>query len=189
MRRFSRERIAYAIVKRILRWAVNSNIVAHAKRELGPVEGKDGPDLWMHHHMLAMVRLFALEGHSGFSASIARQWLDKLLDFKPLGPLTGEAHEWTSHEVLDGNSRQNKRCGQVFLDEATGMAYDINGFVFREPDGAGFTSRESFRVVRFPYHPERLTVNVPRESTTEERVDAIRAAGVPDSDIWCLVEA
>ena len=77
MKFINRERIAYALVKRILRWGVDSNLVAHAERELGPVKGKDGPDLWMHYHMLAMVRLFCLVrsfGHVGiYCAGMAGQ--------------------------------------------------------------------------------------------------------------------
>ena len=189
MQFINRERIAYALVKRILRWGVDGNLLAHAERELGPVKGKDGPDLWMHYHMLAMVRLFCLEGHSGMSASIARGWLSKLLDFKPLGPLTGDDSEWTKDHVLDADCRQNMRCSQVFLDESTSLAFDVDGFVFQEPDGGRFTSRESSRIARFPYHPKRLVVNVPKDPTIEQRIDAIRSAGVPDSDIWCLAGA
>lgn len=183
-----RQRIAEALVTRILRWgASDSNMVGHAERELGPVGGKDGPDLWMHDHLLAMVRLFSLEGHSGASASIARGMLNQLLDFKPLGPLTGEEHEWLDRLSLSGNDHQNRRCGRVFLNRETGIAHDIDGFVFREPDGCTFTGRESFRAVRFPYHPETTVVDVPKDSSTEQRIGAIRDAGVPDEDIWCLV--
>lgn len=179
-----REQIAYAAVRWLLRWGSRSNLVAHAESELGPVGGKDGPDLWMHHHLLAMVRLFSLEGHSGASASIARGMLDRLLAFEPLGALTGEEGEW-SKDTLDGETYQNRRCSHVFMKGGT--AYDINGFVFREPDGLSFTGRESFRVVLFPYTPTCITVDVPDNSTPQQRLNALRSAGVEDGEIWCAV--
>jgi hypothetical protein len=44
----------------------------------------------MNKHILEMVKLFAEEGHSGFSASYAIRILEKLLRFEPLVALTGE---------------------------------------------------------------------------------------------------
>ena len=43
-----------------------------------------------------MMQEFANEGHSGFSASYAISILTKLMDFKPLSPLTGEDDEWNN---------------------------------------------------------------------------------------------
>jgi hypothetical protein len=71
----------------------------------------DEMNLAMRKHILHMIKEFADEGHSGFSASYAIGILTKLLEFKPLTPLTGEDDEWTN--VSDrgtGNIHyQNKR--------------------------------------------------------------------------------
>lgn len=181
-----RERIALWGVSKLLRWATgDNNLVRHAQRELGPrpIETFDGnPDRWMHDHLILMVRMFCMEGHSGASASIARGMLDRLLAFKPLGPLTGEEEEWSDHASLDGETVQNRRCSHVFRDGD--RAYDIQGFIFREPDGCTFTSYHSRRLVQFPHHPQSLVVDIPEESTDAQRLDAIRAMGVPEEDIW-----
>jgi hypothetical protein len=54
---------------------------------------------------------------------------------------------------------QNNRCCHVFKDNA-GNAYDIDGKIFREPDGACYTSRDSRVPVTFPYTPVREYVDV-----------------------------
>lgn len=99
--------------------------------------------------VLKMIEQFSEEGHSGFSASMAVNLFERLARFEPITPLTGEADEWT--EVSDG-VYQNRRCSHVFREN--GQAYDINGIVFREPDGCCFTSGNSRVPVSFPYTPK-----------------------------------
>ena len=145
-----------------------SNILSHAMKELDLIGmTEDSPDemnRMMRKHILHMMQEFANEGHSGFSASYAISILTKLLDFKPLTPLTGEDEEW--HEVserMGSKCWQNKRASHVFKDE-TG-AYDIDGKVFWEwakshnDDGSlsgeahksYYTCRDSRVPVTFPY--------------------------------------
>ena len=118
----------------------------------------------MRKHILHMMQEFANEGHSGFSASYAIGILTKLLDFKPLSPLTGADDEWS--DVRDYGPTphwQNKRRSSVFKDE-NGECYDIDGIVFWEwarsydddgkPSGISksyYTCRESRVPVTFPY--------------------------------------
>lgn len=135
-----------------------SNLVSFARHELslirsgGPDEMQDAIDA----HVLAMVGMFADEGHSGMSAPYTIGLLMKLLAFEPLTPLTGADDEW--NEVGEGQW-QNRRCSHVFKD-ATGHAYDINGRIFREPSGSCFTSHDSRVTVVFPYTPTREYVDV-----------------------------
>lgn len=105
--------------------------------------------------VMRMVRLFADEGHSGFSAGMAVQIFGRLARYEPLSPLTGSDDEWT--EVGDGIF-QNRRSPRVFK-EASG-AYDMEGRVFREPSGVCFTSRDSRVPVTFPYTPSTEYVDV-----------------------------
>jgi hypothetical protein len=124
---------------------MNTNpLIAHAERELRLL-GED-PD--MATHVLDMVRLFSDARHSGFSAAHAITLLTRLLAFKPLTPLTGQDDEWVM--VAEG-LEQNNRCPRVFRQN--GEAYDIEGFVFRDPDGCCYTNSESRRAVTFPYTP------------------------------------
>lgn len=104
----------------------------------------------MREHMIEAASLWSLHHHSGFSHSIALQWATRLLDFLPLGPLTGEDSEW--RDARDG-CQQNTRCGHVFRDrrdDGSWHAYDSKAVVFEEPDGSRFQSRESRRDITFP---------------------------------------
>ena len=123
---------------------------------------EDSPDemtVMMRKHILHMMQEFANEGHSGFSASYAISILTKLMDFKPLSPLTGEDNEWVKHDYgVNDVTHQNKRRSSVFKD-GDGECYDIDGKVFwewyRNEEGEAvrtyYTCRESRVPVTFPY--------------------------------------
>ena len=135
-----------------------SNLVSHAKKELAFLKTGDEMNEAMYDHLIHMVTEFANAGHSGFSASYAISHLEKLLRFEPIGPLTGESHEW--NHVAD-DMWQNNRCGRVFMD-SQGNAWDIEGRVFvNDADGTAYTSRDSRVFVTFPYTPttEYIYVN------------------------------
>lgn len=137
-----------------------SNYLRHAKEEwaIAFPERDDMQDA-MGEHVLDMVAMFGLEGHSGFSASYAQKYIDLALKFQPFSPLTGSESEWGEPFDYDG-SRQNKRCPHVFMDK-DGHAYDIDGRVFVEPSGAAYTGRDSRVYIEFPYVPKTEYVNVP----------------------------
>lgn len=126
----------------------DGNLLRHALRET-PVMGADEMGLAMQRHMRDMVRCFSQEGHSGASASYAISALAKLLDYKPLAPLTGEDSEWI--EVGEG-FWQNVRCGRVFKG-ADGQAYDSEGIVWKDDVGC-FINLDSRVYVTFPYTPK-----------------------------------
>jgi hypothetical protein len=120
---------------------------------------KDGPyNGMLGEAVLNLLREFAREGHSGMSAGIAVNLFARLARFEPLTPLTGEDDEWY-RPVEDDPIEQNKRCPSVFRGP-DGRAYNISGRVFREPDGACFTSGESRVYVSFPYMPTTEYVDV-----------------------------
>jgi hypothetical protein len=145
-----------------------SNLMKHAKRELaalGMGYEATGMDADMRDHILTMVEMFELEGHSGFSASYAAGLLNKLFRYEPLIPLQGTDDEW--NDVSDSGGRdngplfQNNRCSHVFKD--SGGAYDIDGKVFVESDGFSYTNCESRVPVTFPYTPKTEYVDVSKK--------------------------
>ncbi|NBP02672.1 MAG: hypothetical protein EBU90_21645 [Proteobacteria bacterium] len=148
------------------------SLVQHAERELELLGGQDDEmQSMMNKHILHMVKEFADEGHSGFSASYALFILTRLLDYKPIKPLTGEDDEWFDH----GHTKQNKRCSSVFKD-TDGNCYDINGRVFWEwyrDEETGqavktyYTSYESRLPVTFPYDVPDSPVYEYRKSDAE----------------------
>jgi hypothetical protein len=145
-----------------------SNLVDFAKRELDLIgmtaESTDEMNIAMREHILKMVEMFADEGHSGSSAAYAIGILQKVLDYKPLSPLTGADDEWNSIDESMGGSDmafQNKRCPHVFM-RSDGSAYDAQGRVFWEtytdPETGKehksyFTGRGSRVDITFPYIP------------------------------------
>ena len=103
--------------------------------------------------VLKLVKVFAQQGHSGMSASMVLAAFCKVASYLPLAPLTGEDSEW--NEVSRGIF-QNRRCSRVFKEN--GEAYDIEGRVFRDPDGTRWTNRQSCVPVTFPYNPQTEVV-------------------------------
>lgn len=137
-----------------------SNLEKHAERELNMLldkceddqEGKEMQKL-INADMMEMVELFANQGHSGFSASYAINMLNKLLNYEPILPLTGEDNEWEKLNYSKDTCYQNKRCPRVFKNE-DGQAYDIEGKVFSDNGGkTWYQSRDSRVYIEFPYRP------------------------------------
>ena len=168
-----------------------SNLLSHAKRELDLIglTEEDEYNGMMRKHILHMISEFADEGHSGFSASYAISLLSKLLDFKPLSPLTGEDSEWNDvghYGNGDGvPTYQNNRRSSVFKD-ADGSCYDIDGKVFwewyRTDDGdvsrSYYSCRESRMPVTFPYVVPEKPIYEWRQSDAEPRTPPQTEAGL-----------
>lgn len=129
-----------------------SNLEDYARSELtraGLFDSDSDYGRMMGDAIMKMIKLFADEGHSGFSANMAINIFNKVARFEPLTPLTGEDDEW--NEVGEGTF-QNRRCSHVFKGP-DGRAYDIDGKVFRRPDGSCYTNYNSRVYVTFPYTP------------------------------------
>jgi hypothetical protein len=143
-----------------------SKLVEHAKVELDAIGAFGEGDFYggaTGKAVLELVEVFAKQGHSGMSASIVLGLFGKVANWEPLAPLTGEDAEWC--EVSEGVF-QNKRCSHVFrqADRFDGQAYDIEGRIFRDPDGSTWTNHDSFVPVTFPYTPQREYVDRPLEA-------------------------
>ncbi len=134
-----------------------SNLTDYAQRELRAIgyDGKDKMNNMMFDNIMELIKTFSEQGHSGFTAAYCIDVFERLARFEPLGPLTGEDNEW--NEVGDGVF-QNNRCSHVF--KKNGKAYDIDGKIFREPDGTMFTSFDSRVDVTFPYTPKSVYIDV-----------------------------
>lgn len=124
---------------------------------------KDGMQKAICDHVLRLLDEFNDEGHSGTTAPYAINLFKQLASFEPLVPLTGEDWEW--NEVEEGVF-QNKRCSHVFKKASmfNGQAYDLDGKIFREPNGVCYTNRDSCVPVTFPYTPTSEYVDVAPDS-------------------------
>lgn len=128
------------------------NITAYAEEELRRAGWFKEDGLYgdmMGKAVMRQVRLFSIEGHSGMSAGIASNLAQTVCMFRPLTPLTGEDDEWGEPHDNEG-TQQNKRFSAIFRKK-DGSAYNIEGRVFREPNGATYTSRDSRLPVTFPW--------------------------------------
>lgn len=155
------------------------SLVSYAESELDRIgmTEEDEYNGMMRRHLLHMVKEFSDEGHSGFSASYALQCLKKLLNFKPLSPLTGEDDEWSDVTKISGVPHyQNKRCSSVFKDGKDSQAYDIDAKVFwewytnpetGEKSKSYYTCYESRMPVTFPYVVPDEKIYEYRESGAE----------------------
>lgn len=146
-----------------------SNLTDFARDELTRAglfsEGSDY-DGMLGDAVMRLVNVFADEGHSGMSASMAVSIFKRVALFEPLTPLTGDEDEWGA--PFDGNGgRQNKRCSHVFMD-VNGNAYDIQGKIFREPSGSCYQSGDSRVSVIFPYTPTTEYVDVPEQPADDD---------------------
>lgn len=159
-----------------------SNLINHAKMEFRAAGWTDDQGNFQDEmqgsicgHILKLLEAFSEEGHSGSSAAYAIGMFQRLANFDPIVPLTGEDWEWT--EVADGVF-QNKRCGRVFKDASflDGAPYDMEGRVFwewaRSEDGekfkTHFTSADSRVPIAFPYTPSREYVFRPNQEFPDE---------------------
>ena len=164
------------------------SLVSYAESELNLIglTDEDEYNAMMRKHILHMIKEFADEGHSGFSAPYAIQILTKLMSFKPLTPLTGEDDEWTNVSVYgDGTPHyQNKRLSSVFKDKDE--VYNIDGKVFwewyKDEDGKPvktyYTSRDSRVPVTFPYTVPDKPIYEYRQSDAEPRSPAQTEEGL-----------
>lgn len=119
-----KEREEYARV------AQESNLYRHAKRELERI----GEDPEFIEAYLDIITKFAIQGHSGGSASVFIPTLNKLLNFKPLTPLTNDPEEWMcisgATSAHPGGLWQNRRDSEAFSENGGNTYYlisEVNG--------------------------------------------------------------
>ena len=167
-----------------------SNYKTHAMNEFRAAGWLDENDKYedemqemICNHVLALLDVFADEGHSGTTAPYAINLFSKLAKFDPIVPLTGEDWEW--NEVSDGykgKMYQNKRCSAVFksADRHDGQPYYLDGKVFWEwyksdEDGkmskSYFTGGDSQVPIVFPYTPKSEYVFRATEQYPVEIID------------------
>lgn len=100
---------------------VESNLVAHARRELELI-GEDFAE-----QQLRVVKAFADCGHSGGSAEVALAQLVRLLQFENLAPLTDDPAEWEDRSEESGYPMwQNVRNSKAFSEDG-GRTYFLVG--------------------------------------------------------------
>ena len=156
-----------------------SNLVTHAENELKLLGGSnDEIQQEMNKDILQMVKMFAGQGHSGFSAGYALGLLKRLLAFKPITALTGSKEEWSEPFDPQGTV-QNKRFGSVFK-MSDGTAYDIDAVALNYGNETSTWNRGGIRYrIKFPYNPREnsFVLHLPKEyedKTNEELIAYVK---------------
>ena len=139
------------------------SLLDYAKSELDRIhKDEDGMQERINNDILEIVKVFEDQGHSGFSAGYTINALERLLNFKPLTPLTGEDDEWQEIDRRGPvRTFQNKRCSSVFMDkrdDGISTSYhdaeDTDSTIVSDNGGiTWFTSGRFRKEVTFPYYP------------------------------------
>lgn len=150
-----------------------SNLIEFAQQELNSLlkTCTDSESLNMqkqiNEDIMSMVKMFANQKHSGFSARYALNILSRVLNYKPIGPLTGADDEWVELDYDDRVAYQNKRCPNIFKTKS-GRAYNSEGKIFSSDNGhSWYTCKDSAVDITFPYivpdSPESIIIDNQKE--------------------------
>jgi hypothetical protein len=139
-------------------------VIDHSKRELEILGfGEDSPDENRAEIGRSIIKIIESALDDGYLSRIdliedLSGIIKKLINQKPLSPLTGKDDEWnlaSEKECL----YQNKRCSHVFKDRDG--AYNINGKIFRTKSGTTYSCKDSSVWIEFPYTvPEPIIIDV-----------------------------
>jgi hypothetical protein len=110
-----------------------SNLEQHAESELrraGLFDSDSDYDGAIGPAVMELVRAFCGKGHSGGSASITLAAFNRVIQWKPLAPITSDPAEWmdVADRGADGSPQvwQNKRCCSCFSNDGGETYYDID---------------------------------------------------------------
>ena len=112
-----------------------SNLTSHAEYELRKAGMYDGGEeidgkynSMVADAVLGLIKQFAEQGHSGFSASMVIAIFGKLAKFEPLTPISSDPEEWCDvAEECDGNKLwQNKRSPVHFSTDGGKTWYNVD---------------------------------------------------------------
>lgn len=107
-----------------------SNLVKHAEEELklaGLFDKDSDYEGMLGDAVLELVRVFAKQGHSGFSAQQTLAIFNEVASYKPLTPIGKSKDEWVNVSDMSNEKMwQNKRRGTTFSRDGGKTWYDID---------------------------------------------------------------
>lgn len=107
--------IPYKIGITLIRKSIKgSTYLKHAKNEFKVLNWPGGCEMQelICQNMIDLLSMFSNQEHSGSTAPYVVRHFEKLADFKPISPLTGEDSEWD--KCWGEGTYQNNRCRRVF---------------------------------------------------------------------------
>lgn len=107
-----------------------SNLVKHAENELklaGMFDKDSDYDGMLGKAVLDLVKVFAKQGHSGFSAHQTLRIFNEVARYKPLSPIGASKDEWMNVSEMSGAEMwQNRRRSTTFSRDGGKTWYDID---------------------------------------------------------------
>ena len=78
--------------------------------------------------VLEIVEIFAKQGHSGYSAELTVQILEKLLRYKPINPITFTPDQWNEINISSDGviTHQHRKKSTIFSDDNLKTWYDLD---------------------------------------------------------------
>lgn len=142
-------------------------IIEYAKNELSQLLDGENEKLQgeINEDIIEVLELLKSQGHTIMSVSYLIKIVERLMYYKPLTPLSGREEEW------DEEGR-NKRCPSVVKEGD--KYYDTDVYIFINPKGEMFKSRESKKEIEFPYVPRTHKVYLKyseEEKSIREQLD------------------
>jgi hypothetical protein len=111
------------------------SIIQHARDEMKRVNFNEDEAA----AVIEVMELFFKHWDSGGAVAVMLPMLVRMMEGKPLTPLSGKQEEWVIHDFDADCYAQNKRCGTVF----------------RRKDGTSYDIASGSRVeISFPYYPK-----------------------------------
>jgi hypothetical protein len=106
-----------------------NSLVIHAEREL-KLAGIDQKDAdyggMLYDAVMELIRVFAKQGHSGFSAMRTLQLFKEVASYKNLMPIGTTKDEWVDvSETIGRPCWQNKRNSEMFSETAGETWYNV----------------------------------------------------------------
>lgn len=144
MSKFFTHRIAVFAARQRLKTAANLHDWAKRELELAGLFDEDsdyagalGPQI------LALVKVFSEQGHSGFSAGMVRSVLNKLLNFEPLTPVKDPIKEKCYTDISDfySDGKTHYQCTRdftIFSDDGGKTWYKMVSDVYDDGDGVSY---------------------------------------------------
>lgn len=108
------------------------SLVKHAEEELrraGLFDTDSDYGGMLGRSVMKMVEVFAAEGHSGYSASMALAAFNRVARFQTLTPLTNDPAEWMDVKEFDPSGPgvwQNRRDSSYFSNDGGKTGYSVD---------------------------------------------------------------
>ncbi len=122
---------------------INENLESHAKYEIKKA-GLDADDSdydgMIGKAVLELMKVYAKQGHSGFSAQWTRELFNKLANYETLTPVTSDPEEWANvREGADGEPLwQSKRNPALFSENGGKTWWNVDEKTLKEGIDKGF---------------------------------------------------